>query len=428
MSKLLLIVSDKMDTNKKPDRDEHALIRLPKKSRENVKLPTISFGDDKPELKVFEAFTHDIKSVVNEGICDKDTLKNVAFVTSETFKKIFPHSKEKRGEIEYYRERTTDVVNINVGADPEFLLFDVNGNVIRANNIMGKGGQIGSDGAMAEVRPNPSSNPIVVTNNIKEIFLNKDLTEPIKNLKWNASVYFKDTQRDYPVGGHIHLGNTKFVDGIQMADRSILFSVLNKILDELLALPMIKIDGKDEGKNRRSNCQMALGNQGYGYYGEWRLCSGRLEHRTLSGMWLMHPSIAEGVLSAAKIIAEEAHRFLFDSGYNSKLFTHPEVNKNNYKIVYNEEFDGWSSIPVARELGCTRSSSYMKNMLNNSNASSINIKFLKSWYDKIKNMYGYKKYSKQIDTLYEILSIPRKELIKIGTDIKENWSTDKKIV
>jgi hypothetical protein len=428
MSKLLIVVSNKMDTNKKPDRDENVLIRLPKKSRENVKLPSVNFGDNKPELKVFEAFSHDIKSVIDEGICDKNSLKNVAFVTSDTFKKIFPNSKGKHGEIEYSKEASTEVININIGADPEFLLFNAKGNVIRANNVMGKGGQIGSDGAMAEVRPMPSNNPLIVTNNIKDIFLDKDLTNPIIDLKWKASVYFKDVQRDYPVGGHIHLGNTKFVDGIQMSNRSILFSVLNKILDELLALPMIKIDGKDEGKNRRSNCQMALGNQGYGYYGEWRLCSGRLEHRTLSGMWLMHPTLAESVLSAAKVIIEEAHRFLLNGGYNNKLFTHPEVNVNNYKVVYNEEFDGWGAIPVAKELGCVRSSSYMKNVLNNSNSSSINAKFLKKWYENIRKMSGYKKHSKQIDALYEILSMPRRELIKVGTDIKENWSTDKKLL
>jgi hypothetical protein len=428
MGKLLLVVSDKMDTNKKPDREENILIRLPKKARESVNLPLINLGVGKPRLKVFEAFSQDIKSVINKGICDKETIGNVAFVTSTTFKKVFPNSNDTFGEINYLKTTDTDEVNITIGADPEFLLFNDEGNVIRANNIMAKGGKIGSDGAMAEVRPDPSDDPVVVSNNILDIFSNTELIKPIENFIWKASVYFKDVQRDYPVGGHIHLGNTQFVDGIPMPTRNILFSTMNKILDELLALPMIKIDGKDEGKNRRSNCQMALGNQGYGYYGEWRMCSGRLEHRTLSGLWLMHPTIASGVLAAAKTITEEAHRFLLSGGYNPKLFTHREVNTKNYRIMYNDEFDGWSSIPLAKEMGCIKSSSYMKNVLNNSTSSSINAKFLKSWYNKMKNMAGYKKYPDQIDALHEILSMPRKEVVKIGMDIKENWLNKKELL
>jgi len=308
-----------------------------------------------------------------------------------------------------------------IGADPEFLLFDNENNVVRANNILQKPGKIGSDGAMIEIRPDPTPDPLKLVKNMKDIFQDKELTDSIKDFNWKAAIYYKDNVRDYPVGGHIHLGNPKGIEVLSPNAKFFLFGVLNKIMDELLAVPLIKLDGPDLGKARRSDCQMAMGNTGYGYYGEWRSCDGRLEHRTLSGLWLMHPAIAEFVLGTAKAIAEEMFGIIDYTNYNVDMFKLDSMPIQNHKELYATNFDSWGNIKIAKEMGCTKSSGYMADILNTSKSKSITKSFLNKWYSKMKKMHSYKKYSKCIDGLYTILSMPKKKFNNVGFNIKTNW-------
>lgn len=205
-----------------------------------------------------------------------------------------------------------------------------------------------------------------------------------------------------------------------------MFGIFNKILDELLSLPMIKLDGQDLGECRRSKCQMAMGNNGYGFYGEWRPCDGRLEHRTLSGLWLMHPVVAEAVLGTAKAIADEMFGLVEDKGYDLAYIRHPDIGFDDHKYLYRAEFDDWDKIGIAKDLRCIQSSSYMRSMLNASKAKSITKSFLTKWYSDMKKLSTYKQYAKHIDMLYAILSLPQKKISDVGFDLKKNWVEGKK--
>lgn len=430
--KLTLIVSKKMS------KTEDSRVRLTASAREVL----CSSGYDTElvgskgsrRLKVHESFSDDIKYARSVGYSLKE-LKHIGFVTGSVFKQLTGTNTNTATGILITKvsnlkpevvPKTSEIINKTlIGADPEFLLFDNNSNVIRANTIIQKEGRIGSDGAMAEVRPPPTTNPMDLVQNIADAFKDTTLTDKISNYKWSAGVYHKDNVRDYPIGGHIHLGNPEGIEKLTSEKKTFLFAVLNKIMDELLALPLIKLDGVTLGKSRRSDCQMAMGNGGYGYYGEWRPCDGRLEHRTLSGMWLMHPVVAEFVLGTAKAIADEMFGIVVSSSYNSSIFEHKGVSNINHKRLYLSEFDDWPNIKIAAEMGCVRSSLYMSNVLNASKTSSITKPFLTNWYKQIKGMSTYKKYSKYIDGLYHILSVPRSQISKIGFDIKENWVNEK---
>ncbi len=419
-SKLILVVSNNMDTNKKPDRNENGLIRLSASARKYLKFDKaqveIAGAAKQSVLKIHQAFSKDIKDA--KGEFSGEEMKCVGFVTSKMFKQLTG------------KNTTSDEANIwisktplttLIGADPEFLLFDGNGNIVRANNVLQKAGKIGSDGAMIEIRPDPSPDPIILVKNMTDIFKSAQKMESIKDLDWKAAIYYKDNVRDYPVGGHIHLGNPVGITKLSTQARTFLFAVMNKIMDEMLSLPLIKLDGDDLGKSRRSNCQMAMGNNGYGYYGEWRPCDGRLEHRTLSGLWLMHPLVAECVLGAAKAISEELFSILDTSDYDINLFRHAGMNLEDHKHLYRIEFDDWDSIKLAKKLKCTNSSSYMSGMLNQSKARSITKPFLTKWYKNMKQLSTYKKYSKAIDGLYAILSMPSNTIQDVGFNLKENW-------
>jgi len=431
---LILVISDSMDDNKKPDRNEDALIRMSANARKAMR-----FDDDSVEvsgqkhhkvLKVHQSFSKDIKAVKRSGKYSNAELKQIGFVTTDIFKLLTGTGEgDKKASIGKPTTKidkpAIKVVKTLIGCDPEFLLFDNDGNVVRANSILRKNGKIGSDGAMIEVRPDPETSPIKLVKNMKDIFKDRDLTESIRNFKWKASIYYKDAIRDYPVGGHIHLGNPEGISVLTNTSKTFLFSVLNKIMDELLSLPMIKLDGTDLGKSRRSDCQMAMGNNGYGYYGEWRPCDGRLEHRTLSGLWLMHPLIAKSVLGTAKAIADEMFGIVSSVDYNKNIFKHPGVTFQRHKDLYRSDFDKWDEIDIAKEMGCTRSSGYMADMLNRSKAKSITKTYLKKWYAKLKGMSTYNKYSEHIDNLYTILCMPNKDIKDLGFDIKTNWVEEK---
>lgn len=425
---LILVVSDNMNKNKKPDRNERGLVRMGASARKNIALGAdnlmLSHKTRSSMLRVHRAFSSDIKKLKEEGYSPAD-LRKVAFVTGDTFKKltesnrrilksnvfIGPPEKPKKAPF-----------SMLIGADPEFLLFNTEGNVVHANNVLPKPGPIGSDGAMIEVRPDPDENPIQVVDNMMNIFSNKSLTSKIEDYVWKAAIYHKNTQRDYPVGGHIHLGNppgmSKCISG---QSKSYLFAVFNKIMDELLAIPLIKLDGADLGRSRRSDCQMSMGQGGYGFYGEWRPCDGRLEHRTLSGLWLMHPKVAEAVLGSAKAIAEEMYKIAYEQDFVKSLYKHPDIGIGSYKHLYRPEFDDWGSITLSATMDCTQSSSYMASMLNTSKAKSVTKAYLRKWYKKMRRLSTYSKYSTQIDKLYAILSVPRKEVTEVGFDLKKNW-------
>jgi len=416
---MILMASSQMDANKKPDREENSLVRMPAIARKNLDLGTeqveVTGIVKQGILNIHQAFSKDIK-IAKSRLSD-DELKKVVFVTTSIFKKLTGEDKTLVKDVWISKPPFTTLI----GADPEFLLFDKEGNVVHANNILEKPGKIGSDGAMIEIRPEPSPHPETLVKNMKSIFNDRHLTEPIKDLDWQAAVYHKNKMRDYPVGGHIHLGNPIGITKLSETEKFFLFAVMNKIMDELLALPLIKLDGTNLGKYRRSECQMAMGNIGYGYYGEWRACEGRLEHRTLSGLWLMHPFVAECVLGTAKAISEELFKRIEDSGYAKSKFNHPGIAFDNHKFLYRGEFDDWNSISLAKSMECVSSSAYMASMLNQSKARSITKPFLKKWYNKMKKLSTYDKYYKAVDGLYSILILPKTSVYTVGLDIKKNW-------
>ena len=419
--KLILIPSDKMDSNRKPDRNENGLVRMAKVARDSMGFdssvelyPETKAADKRLKgammLDIFHAFSEDIKAAKAAGLTPEE-MRRVGFVTTKTFNKITGSKSDKPKKNIWITDDITDTI---IGADPEFILFDNDERIIKANNIMGKEGQIGSDGAMAELRPSPAVTPEGLTENIRSLFNNKQLTGKIKDYKWVAGCYFKDDHRDYPIGGHIHIGNPMQIARIDMDRRLDFFKSFNKILDERLALPMIKIDGADLGRARRTECVIGK----YGYFGEWRQCNGRLEHRTLSGMWLMHPKLATLVFGVAKAIIDEVYRRVADRDFNLSYMFPAKYKGAN---IWSPSFESWQSIPLVKDMGCTRSSRKMIELLHESSASKITARFLNEWHRHMKDLSTYNKYSKYIDGLREVLKNNTKSFHESNRNLKKTW-------
>lgn len=427
--KLILVPSSKMDTNKKEGRNEHGLIRMSKATRDNMGydkiveiFPNTKSTEERLKstmmLEIFHAFSEDIRSLREGDEVRPEEMNRVGFVTTRTFEKITGTKSGKPKKDIWISDQIEDTV---VGADPEFLLFDKDGHIVRANNVMSYNGLLGCDGAMAEVRPAPATSPEELTAHIKSIFGDKKLTEKILPYDWLAGCYFKDRTRDYPIGGHIHIGNPIQVANLSMQQRERLFKVMNKIIDELVALPMVKIDGAELGRARRTECTMGK----YGYFGEWRSCNGRLEHRTLSGMWLMHPSLVKCVFGTVKAIIDEIFNLMSVKNFDVNYALPANLSK---APLWQADFGNWDKIPLAKDMGCVTSSADMIEWLHTSSATNITAAYMRRWLAHMKTLSTYKKYSKYVDGLYEILKNNTKTFQEYPKELRNNWLNGNKFI
>jgi len=441
--KLILLASNKMDSNKKEDRNENSLIRMPGKVRsnmgfdeENVEIYPSGNSNDRIAksqlLEIFHAYSADIKRIkemVSSGEITPEEATRIGFVTTNTLNKINGGKSKKAKDI-WVSNTIHDTV---MGSDPEFLLFEKGKNkVIHAANKLGHSGELGSDGAMAEIRPKPSATVEEHVSNIENILKHDKYVKNIKEYNWMAGCYYKDNARDYPIGGHIHIGNPVKVAKLPQKEKYAFFRVVNKILDELLAVPMTKLDGAEEGNKRRTNCRMS-NYGGYGFFGEWRPCDGRLEHRTLSGMWLAHPSIAKAVLGTAKAIIDEIFRLVSHSKFNLKYMCLTcgaegdgdlEINRKMWKPGFN----GWKDVKLAKDMQCIASSDEIITQLNESKPGRINTVYLRKWLNTMKGFSTYKDNAHYVNGLYEILNISFKQLSEYDKELQNNWLKQNKFL
>ncbi len=439
--KLILVASDRMDNNKKETRNEHGLVRMSAAVRKNMK-----FDQDSVEiypadasatsriaktqmLKIFQAFAVDIKSLepmIASGELTPEEAVRVGFVTSATLNRVNGTRNRKKSKDIWISDTISDTI---IGSDPEFLLFNrSNGSVIRANSVMSKTGKMGSDGAMAEIRPDPTVSPVDHVANMIKIFKTDKNAGLISDYRWSAECYHRDNNRDYPVGGHIHIGNPMIIANMPQSDREAFFRCMNKVLDELLAVPLIKLDGTEKGNRRRTNCQVHSGGGGFGYFGEYRLCGGRLEHRTLSGMWLLHPSVARAVFGTAKAIIDEVFRLVSDKKYNKKyMCLYPEDSRNS-RHMWKRGYDGWKKMGLLKDMRCVTGTDEMIGRLHKSESSSIDVTYLRNWLAQMKGLSTYKEHAKYIRGLHDILKISTTNLQGWDREIQKNWLGKKKFL
>lgn len=428
---LILLPSTSMDSNKKEGRNENLLVRMSSNVRK-----IMNYTDDAVELwsgntsserlrtstqlEIFKAFSDDIKKVkkmVEIGDLTEEEATRVGFVTTKTFNNMFGKQEGKKANI-WISNSVEDTV---IGADPEFLLFNATGDIVNASTIAGfsRSGKVGHDGAMAEFRPVPGITPAELTDNILDIIKNDANIKSIRQLTWKSAAYHSDKHRGYPVGGHIHIGNPVQIAKLSVEDRTRFFILVNKIMDELVTIPMSRLDG-EEGSIRRIKSNMGK----YGYFGDFRLCNGRLEHRTLSGIWLTHPDLARAVFGVVKLIIDEVFKTVSERNFDKQYILLP--NNISRSSLYQKGFDGWSSIKMLQDLGCTKSSDEMISLINECNAQKINKVFLNKWKSQLRKYSTYSRYEEYVNILFEILSKPVKQIREMDKNIQANWLGNKK--
>lgn len=433
---LILVPSERMDNNKKEGRYEDKMIRFGLKARSSLGLsdektvelwPSTSAKDRinrSRTLKIFKAFSDDLKTLRDKDVSVND-YNRVGFVTTKTFDYICGNGADSQKDI-WISQSITDTI---IGGDPEFVLLNSDGDVQYAGNInnFGSTGKLASDGPLAEIRPDPTIAVVDFVDNIKEILRTHPRAKIITKYDWMASCCWRgkgadwgDHVRDHwPVGGHIHIGTPTQVAARCKASKSFQSSFyvsLCKILDELLGIPAMKLDNREESVKRR---------QQYGEYGCYRTDHGRLEYRTLSGMWMAHPKLAMIILGTAKAIVDSYFHILeskdFSENYLNGGANPLEVN------FFNSRFAGWDKVGIAKAMGAIKSSKEMATILN-----KYEIRYTKeyiAWLRRtLRKLPAYANYSEEIDGLIELISLPHQKLRRIDCDLKHTWVADQEFI
>ncbi|WP_249730456.1 hypothetical protein [Paenibacillus sp. J2TS4] len=206
---------------------------------------------------------------------------------SEPLARLFAEAIHKfAAKVEQEAESKSEVL---LGADPEFVLRNREGQMVPASRFMDREGPVGCDAVvlsgqrtikpLVELRPEPSADPRLLVLQLRRCMRMAAgiITDP--ELVWTSGGM---PVRGIPLGGHIHLS------GVWLHSRFI------RLLDNYLSLPMLLTED-DNSRRRRPR---------YGYLGDVRRKShGGFEYRSLPS-WLHSPRLAAGVLCLARCIAD----------------------------------------------------------------------------------------------------------------------------
>lgn len=433
---LILVVSARMDSNRKKDRNENLLIRMGSKARERLGLDnekTVEIWPDTNDsdrihrsrgLEIFHAYSGELKKA-RESMSEDDFLR-VGFVTANTFNYICTDGRKKKQSI-WIADTIEDTI---VGGDPEFILMDDDGLIKYASEVQGFSHNdiLGSDGPLAELRPEPAISVDDFVDNIHNILCDHPNAELIDPYRWVGGCFFNcarsginnGTERDWPVGGHIHLGtpaklaHTIEAIGDSQNYRIAVYACLQKILDEYVAVPMMRLDGQERGVARRRS---------YGSYGDYKIDHGRLEYRTISGEWLTHPDLARIVIGVTKAVSHAYFKMLEENDFDKKfIMTDQQIESSslgNFRF-----FDGgfcyWKNIEVMKAFAAVKNSSIMAQRLN-----EWKMEFTAPYFNRLKAKYRrlstYREYAEYIDKFVEMVRMPKDVLENREKELKHTW-------
>lgn len=188
------------------------------------------------------------------------------------------------------------IKKITIGADPEFIIISKRRSLIRPGSICAGQtttslyvNELGCDGCgtTAEIRPEPSEDPLIVVANIHDILQRRANTDSaFLEHNWHAGSYVRSS----PLGGHVHIGCDSLARDRSFQRR--LVAALKVHLAPLLLL----VENKTQAIKRR-DC-------GYGLATDYRVQVYGIEYRFPSS-WVTSPYVAAAVLTLSKVIAHE---------------------------------------------------------------------------------------------------------------------------
>jgi len=418
--KLILHVSARMSSNKMQDRKEHSLIRMGAKARKYLNLqdePRVELWPDtnitgrinkSKMVTIFKAYSNELKDIKRQ--CkDEDEFLRSCFVTKRTFEYICGNAKDVSNSI-WLADTIEDTV---IGSDPEFMLIDGHDRLVRGENIIEYYGELGSDGPLVELRPPPVVNVHDITKHIFRLLSTGSNAEKISDYNCIAGCFNKGEA----IGGHIHVGTPSHMNSQTGEFKHKVFVSIARILDEYIAIPMLKLDEIAQTKSRR--CE-------YGYVGDIREEHGRLEYRVLSGTWLAHPAIIGALFGSIKTVTDSIFKFIEDVNYNEdKIFNGLLGDYMDYN-----DYVEWEKLPLMHEFKVTMSNKELECRINKcKNIDELDTRaYITSLKNKFERLSGYNNFKSEVSNFIDIISLPAEVLRSHNVNLKETWLEKKDFV
>jgi len=394
--KLNLMISNVMNIHRA--QLENTYIRIPAVGRKHLSprrnVLNISNGDTDVTLNIRRAYKKDVeilKALLEKGTISKETYRQTGFLTTDTWNTLLgncTHDTELR--------INDNIEDVALSADPEFILRDPhNGRLIYAANILKFGEIFGSDGPCVKIRPAAVKSVGEFVLNCREALSRGLDAKPVKNLHWfsNAAVEGKDI-RGYLVyycsGGHICFDTPRYLHLNIKKDGYYFFKCMSRILDELVAVPMVRLDGLSS-PIRRWMCS----HTGFFHYEH-----GKFEWRTLSGTWLSSPELAEAVLGVSKVVVQEIYERFAD-------------RDNDVKWAISGKGEG----NLVSEF-CRMTHEEVVKILDRGDAKAVTDNLISDTVGTIRGFTVADRYSRNIDAWENFLSRPS---TLTGIELKKAW-------
>jgi hypothetical protein len=379
-------------------KEEQDTIRFPRKARDTFGFShsrvVIGKGHYEVSLGVKRAYREDVQrlaGMIRSGKVSDEDACYVGFVTRNVRDRV---TRKKGGDDIWITE---GISNITVGADPEFGLIDRDSAMlVRGSNVVSHTGAFGSDGPGVEVRPTPSTDHLEVVKHIGKI-LEKPPTSA-DAFGWRGGATFRDQNRVYWFGGHIHLGRPEQIEA-EIAHP--IYERIATVLDGMLALPMVRFD-TPEPQMRRNGCKYNYGKAGdiRANYPE----QDRFEYRVLSGLWVVHPTLATIAIGAAKSIAETAYGRIAEHDFDPEWASNPISKKGMLKSF---------GIRGIQEI---------KAVINRADPTEITQDHLRGWENGIRKLERFDDYGPELRALIALSKESPQTVVEgIDLDVRENW-------
>lgn len=222
---------------------------------------------------------------------DLNVAADYASVTTNNYEQLLVTDEQA---VELHR-----ISGITLGCDPElFLVNRYTGAPVSAYRLFKKHGEVGNDGMLLELRPQPSVDEKELTNTIGTLIrraraeLNKFPEGPTTMLL-GASHYGGLT-----AGFHLHFGLPRGLLGHNNKVRAAA-SIITTAMDYFVGIPSIIPEGSHDAI-RRTRPGIA-----YGKPGGMRLDSRTFEYRLPGGILLQHPIFTRGILALGAVVVED---------------------------------------------------------------------------------------------------------------------------
>lgn len=241
-------------------------------SRKLMKKLSISVGDI---LILHDKLPLVVKELAERSVVDS----NIVFLSRASFDKLNIDTKacETQNHL------------MSIGCDPEFILLNRNGRIVNADSMLSHDGQLGSDGALGEIRPDPSDSVESVVESMRKLI--RKISTYTHHFPVGTSYY-----KGYVAGFHLHFQFPEKI--IHYCDRNsaAIMREIVSILDYCIGIPSMLFDETDKRR---------LGQSDYGKAGDFRVSDKTLEYRVPGGIFLRHPEYSRMLLYCGHVVMRD---------------------------------------------------------------------------------------------------------------------------